>query len=87
MQNNMSEIIAATPWLSNIPFIGSAFRRTKQESSKSELVILLRPIVASNKEITNKMKNEEKRFEILRRPFHAGGLPKVFGNEGERTNS
>ena len=83
MQNNMHETIAATPWISKLPFIGSLFRRTLQESTKSELVILLRPMVASNKNFSEKMIEETRNFQILKRPFHAGGLPKVFGNEAE----
>lgn len=85
MQNNMIETIAETPWLSKIPFFGAAFRRTKQQSAKSELVILLKPIVATNHNITDEIKESKKNFEILRRPFHAGSVPKIFGNEAERS--
>jgi MSHA biogenesis protein MshL len=84
MQNNMAETIAATPWLGNIPFIGAAFRRTQQVSNKSELVILLRPLIATNQNFINRMEEEKKQFQVLRRPFHAGSMPKVFGNEAER---
>lgn len=84
MQNNMREIIAATPWISKIPFLGALFRRTEQVSSKSELVILLRPIVTTNKNIIGRLVQEKRNLQILRRPFHTGGLPKVFGNEAER---
>lgn len=87
MQNNMVEIIAATPGLGKIPFLGALFRRTEQVSSKSELVILLRPIVSTNKNMLKSLEQERKTFTILRRPFHAGGLPKVFGNEGERADN
>ena len=85
MQNNMVENIAETPWLGKLPFIGAVFRRTEQQSSKSELVILLRPIVATNHNMTESIENTKKNFEILRRPFHASSIPKVFGNEAERS--
>ncbi len=87
MQNATTESIASTPWLSNIPFFGSIFRRTHQVSVKSELLILLRPIIANNRSFTNELKEEKKSFQMLRRPFHTGSLPKIFGNEAERSDS
>jgi MSHA biogenesis protein MshL len=87
MQNNMQEVVAGTPGISKIPFIGALFRRTQQISSKSELVILLRPIVATNQAMIKSLETEKKSFQSLKRPFHAGGLPKIFGNEGERADS
>ncbi len=84
MQNNMKETIAATPWISKVPFIGNLFRRTEHVSVKSELVILLRPIVASNHNQIEKLEEQKKFFTIYKRPFHAGALPKIFGNEAER---
>src|SRR5690606_12630733 len=84
MTNRTNEVIVGTPGLSNIPFVGSLFRRTSQVSTKSELVILLRPLVATNINITRQLENEKREFKILRRPFHAGGLPRIFGNEAER---
>lgn len=86
MQNNMTEVVAGTPGLSKIPYIGAFFRRTQQVASKSELVILLRPIVANNANITKRLEDEKESFQMLKRPFHEGGLPKVFGNAGERAS-
>lgn len=84
MTNYSKETIVATPGVGNIPFVGSLFRRTAQKSVKSELVILLRPVVASNCNQIKRMETEKKQFKLLKRPFHAGGLPRVFGNEAER---
>ena len=84
MTNYTKEEIIGTPGVSKIPFIGSLFRRTSQRSIKSELVILLRPIVASNKNMIKSLENQKREFKILKRPFHAGGLPHVFGNGAER---
>lgn len=83
MQNNTIETVVGTPGLSNIPFLGTLFRRTAQESIKSELVILLRPIVVTNKTTITSLEDSKKRFKILKRPFHQGGLPRVFGNQAE----
>lgn len=85
MQNNMTEILASTPAVSNIPFFGTFFRRTKQQAQKSELVILLRPIIVTNKTVITKLQEEGNNVQMLQRPFHVGGFPLVFGNEAERT--
>jgi len=45
MQNTMTEEIAAIPVVSKLPGIGPFFRRTVQLAKKSELVLLLRPII------------------------------------------
>ncbi len=85
MTNNTSEIIVETPGLGRIPWVGSFFRRTSQVSKKTELVILLRPIVATNNNIVAKLEDEKREFKILKRDMHFGGLPHVFGNEAERS--
>ena len=85
MTNFTTEEIIGTPGISKLPFVGALFRRTAQRSIKSELVILLRPIVATNKAFVNSLENEKRQFKIIKRPMHAGGLPHVFGNEAERT--
>ena len=45
MQDRDSEQDAKTPGLGDLPGVGALFRHKRTESSKSELVILLRPIV------------------------------------------
>jgi len=45
MQNQISEERAGIPLLKDIPILGALFRHTKESSKKSELVILLKPIV------------------------------------------
>lgn len=45
MQESLRNETARTPVLSNIPGVGRLFRHTKQTMRKTELVILLRPIV------------------------------------------
>jgi MSHA biogenesis protein MshL len=87
MQNNMAENIGGTPGISRIPFIGALFRRTSQIAKKSELVILLRPIIVDNRTWIDTLEHEEHDFQNLKRNFHAGGLPDVFGNQGEKTDN
>lgn len=45
MQNTQQDDEASVPLLGDIPFIGGLFRHTKKSTRKSELVILLKPIV------------------------------------------
>jgi MSHA biogenesis protein MshL len=45
MQNSIDDQQAATPLLGDVPVLGSLFKHTRKESVKSELVILLRPVV------------------------------------------
>ncbi len=84
MQNNMIEQVAAVPFLSRIPLIGPFFRRTQQISEKSELVILLRPIIVENRTWVNELSEADRKFSKLDRGFHAGSLPETFGTEAER---
>ncbi len=84
MQESSSEGTAAPPGLGDIPFFGSAFRHTKQSSLKSELVILLKPLVVDNPAAWGQTLAESARtIERLDRGFHYGGKTEVFGNEGE----
>ena len=48
MQNNAKDDTAKAPWLGDIPLIGNAFRQKRQVSRKSELVILLKPVIADD---------------------------------------
>ncbi len=48
MTNLLQEEDASTPFLSDLPVIGSLFKHTRKRYLKSELVILLRPIVVES---------------------------------------
>lgn len=84
MQNNMEEQVAGVPFLSRMPLLGPFFRRTQQISQKSELVILLRPVIVDNRTWGDQLEEADGRFEKLDRGFHAGGLPETFGTEAEK---
>jgi MSHA biogenesis protein MshL len=45
MQNQTKDSTASVPLLGDLPLVGSLFRHKQQVTRKSELVILLRPIV------------------------------------------
>ena len=48
MTNTLVKKVAATPFLSAIPILGELFKHVSEEEVKSELVILLKPIVIDN---------------------------------------
>jgi len=48
MQNNTSNLKEGIPVLKDLPLIGGMFRHTVQTERKSELVILLRPLIVSD---------------------------------------
>ncbi len=49
MQNSSTDQNAQVPWLSRLPLIGHLFRQKNRSSIKSELVILLRPVVVDDR--------------------------------------
>ncbi len=84
MQERTAEGLAAPPVLGDIPFLGAAFRQTKQESRKSELVILLKPLVVDTPaDWGQTLQRTSDDLDRLDRGFHVGGHPQIFGNEGE----
>lgn len=50
MKDSRSNEQARTPFLGDLPGVGAAFRHTRERSTKSELVILLRPIVITGQQ-------------------------------------
>jgi len=60
---------AQTPGLGDAPGFGSLFRHKRQVSSKSELVILLRPVVINaNEGWNNNLSETARRYQNLRTP-------------------
>jgi len=69
MQNTIRDQVASTPFLGDLPVVGTMFRHTRQTSSKTELVILLRPVVVErNQAWVNDIRDTVQRFESTRRP-------------------
>lgn len=83
MQNITREEVSSIPLLGDLPFVGSLFRHTKQSSKKSELVILLRPIVVGEHTWQKQLERSQNKIKKLRRGFHYGGKQEVFGTEAE----
>ena len=83
MQNQTSETVAGLPGLSKVPMVGALARNTNQVSEKTELVILLRPVLVENATWKKQLETEAKNFQSLQRGYHAGGLSEDFGTQGE----
>ncbi|MCZ6578323.1 MAG: pilus (MSHA type) biogenesis protein MshL [Gammaproteobacteria bacterium] len=73
MQNISSNDDAGLPGVSDIPVVGSLFKQQRKRNNRSELVILLRPIVVgSNKTWSNYIKDSASRMEKLKYAESAG---------------
>lgn len=83
METKTSEQIGSVPFLGKIPFLGTLFRRTEQEAEKTELVILLRPIVVNSQSTAQVLASTEDRFNTMNQGFHFGSHTKTFGNMAE----
>jgi len=83
MQNTTDEDIAQTPFVGNIPFLGTLFRATRQRAQKTELVILLRPVIMNPKTVNRQLAESTQRIADLKRGFHFGSRPDIFGTEAE----
>ncbi len=68
MQNTTRKRTAGTPFLSSLPVVGSLFRHKVESNRKSELVILLRPIVVNTPAAwKNTIQQSAKRLRTLNR--------------------
>jgi len=58
MRNSSREQDFGTPYLSRVPGLGALFRSSRDVERKTELVILLKPIVVNNDEIWSELADE-----------------------------
>ncbi|MBA1147178.1 pilus (MSHA type) biogenesis protein MshL [Ectothiorhodospiraceae bacterium WFHF3C12] len=66
MQNQDEENVAGVPLLRDLPFVGGLFRHTGRSTRKSELVILLRPIVVEDGTWSDSLRDSQRRMRDLR---------------------
>ena len=63
MQNSVEQSTSSVPLLGDIPLIGALFRHTQEIKKKSELVILLKPIIVDSKQqMAEQVRNLKSRF-------------------------
>lgn len=72
MQNSSSDGNAKTPGIGDVPLLGNAFRQKRQSSTKSELVILLKPIVADDEAWQQAIKRSRDNVKGLRKAIEPG---------------
>ena len=67
MQDLVQDDLSSTPFLGDLPLVGHMFRQTRKVSTKTELVILLRPVLVSNSQVWTKQLNQaQQRFDGVR---------------------
>jgi len=72
MQDRIADKQAKTPQLGDLPLIGALFKHQQETTLKSELVILLRPIVVdSDRRWAEAVENSSRGVERLRSELDA----------------
>ncbi|TGN38549.1 pilus (MSHA type) biogenesis protein MshL [Marinobacter confluentis] len=66
IQNSSEDNNSAVPFFSEIPVLGELFKQRRFQSTKSELVILLRPVVAGAEEMKADVSASRERMNVLR---------------------
>lgn len=86
MQESVNDQDAKTPFLGDLPGIGSLFTHKKDVSTKSELVILLKPVVVRsadewNDELLKSRGNIKELRDVMNEPPPNSFLDELFANE------
>ncbi len=66
IQNTSEEQTSAVPFFSELPMIGELFKQRRFESRKSELVILLRPVIVDEDVVREDVSGSRERVRALR---------------------
>ncbi|MEP1213273.1 MAG: pilus (MSHA type) biogenesis protein MshL [Marinobacter sp.] len=66
IQNTSEDNNSAVPFFSDIPLLGELFKQRRFQSRKSELVILLRPVVAGSEQMSADVSSSRERMQVLR---------------------
>ena len=66
IQNRSEDSNSAVPFFSDIPLVGELFKQRNFETRKSELVILLRPMVADRAQMQSDVRASRERMGVLR---------------------
>ncbi|WP_417568406.1 pilus (MSHA type) biogenesis protein MshL [Marinobacter sp.] len=66
IQNTSEDNNSAVPFFSDIPVVGELFKQRRFQSRKSELVILLRPVVAGSPQMNAEVAASRERMSVLR---------------------
>jgi MSHA biogenesis protein MshL len=66
MQTKAREELSGVPCIMNIPVLGQAFRQTRRDKGKSEIVILITPTLYEGRKITDITREGERKVEEFR---------------------
>jgi MSHA biogenesis protein MshL len=66
IQDTSEDNNSAVPFLSDIPLLGELFKQRRFKSRKSELVILLRPVVTGSEQMRADVSASRERMQVLR---------------------
>jgi len=66
MQSKEKETLTGAPCLMNIPVAGEAFRQTRRDKNKSEIVILITPTIYNHKKIVDFTRQGTRKIEEFR---------------------
>jgi MSHA biogenesis protein MshL len=66
IQDRSQDDNSSVPFFSDIPVMGELFKQRNFQSSKSELVILLRPVVTSFSQMQSDIQDSRARMEVLK---------------------
>jgi MSHA biogenesis protein MshL len=84
MRERKWEELRGVPFIMNIPFLGNAFRRTEQSTSRTELAIFITPTLISGKSMDQLTQAEAQRLKEMEQPMKLGTIEPVRqGIKGE----
>jgi len=84
MRERKWEDLRGVPWLMNLPYVGNAFRRTEQSTSRTELVIFITPTLISGKSMDQLTQEENRKLSEMEKPFKLGTVEPIRqGLKGE----
>ncbi len=76
IQNTSEEQVSAVPFFSDIPVVGELFKQRRFESRKSELVILLRPVIVDDEAWEEDIEGSQQRTQALRELLESPDSPR-----------
>lgn len=72
MQNTATDTNAKTPVAGDVPLFGKMFRQKRQRSGKSELVILLKPVIADDESWREAIRSSKENLSGIRQAIEPG---------------
>jgi MSHA biogenesis protein MshL len=84
IQNSSEDSNSAVPFFSEIPVVGELFKQRRFQSTKSELVILLRPVVAGAEQMEADVSASRERMKVLREVLESSSSTTPQAEKAER---